>query len=105
MRGGTFDVVLEANCASVVNPVLDTGKYLPAKVFPENYGGYDDAKSIELYEKSGAETRPQKQAQGMRGSGADTPPAMTHPIFLPFLYPTSLPRAPPTRSTHHPPPH
>src|SRR5262245_31176267 len=28
MRTGTFDVVLEANCQSVVNPALDTGKYL-----------------------------------------------------------------------------
>src|SRR5260370_10188335 len=49
MRGGTFDVVLEANCASVVNPVLDTGKYLPANVYPENYGGSHDPPSVTLY--------------------------------------------------------
>ena len=29
MRTGDFDVVVEANCNSVVNPVLDTHKYLP----------------------------------------------------------------------------
>ena len=29
MRSGNFDVVVEANCQSVVNPLLDTGKYLP----------------------------------------------------------------------------
>src|SRR5204862_1649863 len=51
MRAGTFDVAMEANCQSVVNPVLDTGKYLPYTVYPENYGGYEDAKSIELYNK------------------------------------------------------
>ena len=34
MRAGTFDVAMEANCQSVVNPVLDTGKYLPHTVYP-----------------------------------------------------------------------
>ena len=29
MRGGNFDVAVEANCQSVVNPLLDIGKYLP----------------------------------------------------------------------------
>src|SRR5260370_4865539 len=66
MRGGTFDVVLEANCASVVNPVLDTGKYLPAKVYPENYGGYDQAKSIAPHEKIQTGTAPQQQPAAMR---------------------------------------
>jgi peptide/nickel transport system substrate-binding protein len=42
MRTGGFDVTMEANCQSIVNPVLDVTKYLPQKVFVENYGGYDD---------------------------------------------------------------
>ena len=29
MRTGNFDVVVEANCNGVVNPVMDTQKYLP----------------------------------------------------------------------------
>src|SRR6478752_5405383 len=58
MRAGTFDVAMEANCQSVVNPLLDTGKYLPAKVFPDNYGYYDDDKSIALYDKMQHETDP-----------------------------------------------
>ena len=57
MRGGTFDVAMEANCQSVVNPLLDTGKYLPHTVYPENYGGYDDQKSIELYDDDAARDR------------------------------------------------
>ena len=64
MRAGTFDVAMEANCQSVVNPVLDTGKYLPHKVYPENYGYYDDHKSIELYEAMQKETDPKKQRDG-----------------------------------------
>jgi len=93
MRGGTFDVVLEANCASVVNPVLDTGKYLPAKVFPENYGGYDDARSIELYEKMQTETDPKKQREDMRAYEKHTLDAMTHEIVLPYWYRIVLARS------------
>jgi len=63
---GTFDVAMEANCQSVVNPVLDTGKYLPHTVYPENYGGYEDPKSIELYEKMQTETDPKAQRAYMR---------------------------------------
>ena len=55
-KDGFRDVALEANCQSVVNPVLDTGKYLPHKVFPDNYGYYDDPKSVELYEAMQRET-------------------------------------------------
>src|SRR5262249_7343063 len=38
MRSGSFDVVVEASCNSVVNPLLDVQKYLPHSVFSENYG-------------------------------------------------------------------
>src|SRR6516165_6982998 len=47
MRGGTFDVVLEANCEGVVNPLMDTQKYLPRSVYTENYGMYDDQPEID----------------------------------------------------------
>src|SRR6202030_541147 len=36
MRTGNFDVTLEANCQSVVNPALDVAKYLPYTVFSDN---------------------------------------------------------------------
>jgi peptide/nickel transport system substrate-binding protein len=51
MRTGDFDVVVEANCNSVVNPVLDTQKYLPHDVFVENYGGYSDPVEVDIYNK------------------------------------------------------
>src|SRR5256714_248636 len=61
MRTGNFDVTMEANCQSVVNPVLDVGKYLPHTVFTENYGGYEDPAEIELYQKMLREDDPAKQ--------------------------------------------
>jgi len=66
MRAGTFDVTMEANCQSVVNPVLDVGKYLPHTVFTENYGGYEDQDEIDLYQKMLHETDPAKQRTLMR---------------------------------------
>src|SRR5215475_6385270 len=86
MRGGTFDVVMEANCISVVNPLLDTGKYLPAKVFPENYGQFDDPKSVELYEKMQREIDPAKQREAMRAYEKHTMDTEVHEIVLPYWY-------------------
>ena len=86
MRAGTFDVALEANCQSVVNPVLDTGKYLPHKVYPENYGYYDDQKSIDLYEKMQTETDPASQRVAMRAYEKYTLDTMQHEIVLPYWY-------------------
>jgi peptide/nickel transport system substrate-binding protein len=66
MRGGDFDVVVEANCNSVVNPVLDTQKYLPHDVFVENYGGYSDPEEADIYNKMLRETDFTKERALMR---------------------------------------
>lgn len=66
MRAGTFDVVVEANCQSMVNPVLDVQKYLPRSVSQENYGNFEDPKQIEIYNRMAAETDPAKQRVLMR---------------------------------------
>src|SRR5262249_15477497 len=66
MRSGNFDVVVEANCNSVVNPLLDTQKYLPHAVYSENYGNYDDQPEIDLYQKMLRETDGAKQRALMR---------------------------------------
>ncbi len=66
MRSGSFDVVVEASCNSVVNPLLDVQKYLPRAVFSENYGNYDDQPEIDLYQKMLHETDGVKQRALMR---------------------------------------
>ena len=65
-QGGDFDVVVEANCNSIVNPVLDTQKYLPHDVFVENYGFYKDPIEADLYDKMVREVDPVKQRVLMR---------------------------------------
>ncbi len=86
MRGGTFDVVVDANCQSVVNPVLDVAKYLPKKVYPESYGDYDDPKSIELYDKMTKETDPKAQRAAMRAYEKHTLDTEAHAIVTPYWY-------------------
>src|SRR6202022_3848011 len=65
MRTGNFDVTMEANCQSVVNPPLDVAKYLPYTVFSDNYGGYDDQREIDLYQKMVRENHPAKKRGGV----------------------------------------
>ena len=66
LRSGNFDVGLEGNCQSVVNPVLDVSKYQPSSVFTEQYGNFDDPVAIELYQKMLHETDSATQRALMR---------------------------------------
>jgi peptide/nickel transport system substrate-binding protein len=66
MRSGNFDVVVEASCNSVVNPLLDVQKYLPHTVFAANYGNYEDQAEIDLYQKMLHEIDGTKQRALMR---------------------------------------
>src|SRR5712671_4065224 len=66
LRNGSFDVAIEGNCQSVINPVLDVSKYQPRSVFTEQYGNFDDPKAIDLYQMMLHETDPAKQRVLMR---------------------------------------
>jgi len=61
LRSGGFDVAVEAPGHGIVNPPPDVQKELPASVSAESYGGYEDAKAVEIYEKMLHETDVQKQ--------------------------------------------
>ena len=86
MRSGNFDVTMEANCQSVVNPVLDVGKYLPFTVYTDNYGGYEDAKEIEIYNKMLREPDPAKQRVLMREFETFVLDTQAHEIPMMFWY-------------------
>jgi peptide/nickel transport system substrate-binding protein len=86
MRSGNFDVTMEANCQSVVNPVLDVSKYLPYTVFTENYGGYKDQPEIDLYEKMLHEPDPAKQRALMREFEKYVVDTQAHELPLTFWY-------------------
>ena len=63
LRSGDFDVTVDFNCQSVINPLLDVGKFLSADVGNESYGGYVDRdldKIFETMNRSGDEAEQRK---------------------------------------------
>ena len=60
-RVGNFDVTLEGNCNSIVNPIIDIQKFLPRSVFTLNFGNFDDPREVELYQQILHETDPARQ--------------------------------------------
>src|SRR5262249_39642075 len=86
MRAGNFDAAVYGNCQSVVNPLVDVQRYLPHKVEPQNYGFYDDADEIALYEKMLSETDPAARRALMRQFETDVLDTKAHAIFLLWWY-------------------
>ena len=66
MRSGNFQIVLQANCHGVPNPLLDVQEYLPSSVYEANYGYYEDPTEVDLYNKMLRETDFPKQRALMR---------------------------------------
>ena len=82
MRNGNFDVTLEGNCQSVVNPVLDVQKYLPRSIFTENYGNFEDQHEIDLYQQMLHETDTAKQRQLVRDFEKYVLDDQAHELFV-----------------------
>jgi peptide/nickel transport system substrate-binding protein len=80
MRAGNFDVTLAGNCQSIVNPVLDVQRYLPN--YAANYGQYEDAAALGVYEKMLRETNPGEQKKLMRTFEKHVLDDQAHQIFL-----------------------
>jgi peptide/nickel transport system substrate-binding protein len=48
LENGAFDVALEFNCQSIVNPLIDTSKFLPNA--GDQYGKFEDPELHKLYD-------------------------------------------------------
>jgi peptide/nickel transport system substrate-binding protein len=66
MRAGDFSVALEANCQDIVNPIADTGRYLPHALYSENFAYHDDPTQVDIYNHMVRETDPTKVRVLMR---------------------------------------
>jgi peptide/nickel transport system substrate-binding protein len=88
LRSANFDVTVDFNCQSVVNPPLDVGKYLPHTVYTENYGNYEDQPEIELYELMLRQPDPAKQRALMRQFEKYVLETAAHEIVTPWWYRT-----------------
>ena len=84
LRAGTFDVTVDFNCQSLVNPTMDVAKYLPHSLYEENYGNYDDQHLIDLYQAMLRETDPAKQRSLMRQYETRVLDTEAHEIMTPW---------------------
>jgi peptide/nickel transport system substrate-binding protein len=50
LANGAFDVTLDFNCQSIVNPLIDTAKFLPSDVAGDQYGRFEDPELAKLYD-------------------------------------------------------
>ncbi|MBV9151187.1 MAG: ABC transporter substrate-binding protein [Alphaproteobacteria bacterium] len=85
-RSGNFAVDLQANCHSIVNPLIDVQPYLPTSVSEQNYGNYEDPQEMELYDKTLHETDPQKQHALMFQFAKHVMDEQAHKLVLPWWY-------------------
>ena len=72
LRSGNYDVAVEAPGHGIVNPLLDVQKELPASVSAESYGGYEDPKAVEIYDRMLRETDPRKAEGADAGNSRST---------------------------------
>jgi peptide/nickel transport system substrate-binding protein len=66
LRSSDFDVTLDFNCQSVVNPLLDVGKFLSFDVGNESYGGYTDREVDKMFRDMNSAADPAEQRKIMR---------------------------------------
>jgi peptide/nickel transport system substrate-binding protein len=86
MRAGNFDVVSQANCHGVPNPLLDVQAYLPASVYAANYGGFEDPDEVALYDRMLRETDFTKQRELMRAFEKYVVDSKAHEIWVAWWY-------------------
>ena len=84
LRNGSFDVTIDFNCQGLVNPAIDVAKLLPRSVYNENYGNYEDQKTIDLYQAMLHESDPAKQRVAMRAYETHVLDTEAHAIMLPW---------------------
>lgn len=86
LRSGDFDVGLAGNCHGIVNPLIDIQTYLPKSVNKANFGYYEDAKEIDIYDKMLRETNPREQKALMYRYAKHVMDDESHIAFLLWWY-------------------
>lgn len=66
LRSGAFDVTLDFNCQSIVNPLSDTTKFLPSDLAGDQYGRFKDPQLAALHKEMTESSDTKKQRDLMR---------------------------------------
>ncbi len=64
LRNGNFEVTVDFNCQSIVNPLVDTSKFLPSA--GNQFGKFEDAELVELHDAMNRTTDEAEQKKLMR---------------------------------------
>ena len=86
LRNGNFEVAVDGNCQSVINPLIDVQRYLPSSVNAANYGNFVDPEEVDLYDKMLRETDPAKQRSLMRAFEKYVLDDQAHELFVLWQY-------------------
>ena len=86
VRTGEFEVLSAANCHGVPNPVADVQRFLPSSVFSGNYGQFEDAGEVALYDKMLHETDVPRQRTLMREFEKHVLDTEAHDLWLVWWY-------------------
>jgi peptide/nickel transport system substrate-binding protein len=86
LRRGDFAVAVDAECQTIVNPLLDGTKYLPHSVSDANNGNYEDATEVDLYDRMLRETDFPRQRDLMRQFEKRVLDTEAHEMFLLWRY-------------------
>jgi peptide/nickel transport system substrate-binding protein len=81
-----FDVAVDFNCQSVINPLADVSKYISDDQAGNNYGNYQDRVSDKLYDSMLKEADPVKVRQKMREYETHTLAKQVHVGLTPWWY-------------------
>jgi len=82
LRNGNFEVGVNGNCQSVINPLIDVQGYLPSSVYAGNYGNFGDPEEVDLYDKMLRETDAAKQRSLMRAFEKYVLDDQAHDLFV-----------------------
>jgi len=82
LRNSNFEVAVNGNCQSVINPLIDVQRYLPSSVYAANYGNFVDPEEVDLYDKMLRETDPAKQRSLMRAFEKYVLDDQAHELFV-----------------------
>ncbi|MGE0223045.1 MAG: ABC transporter substrate-binding protein [Acetobacteraceae bacterium] len=84
LRSGNFEVTVEFNCQGLVNPLMDVAKFLPKTVYPENFGNYEDATAIDLYQAALSAPDVATRREKIRAFEVHTLMTEVHSIMTPW---------------------
>jgi peptide/nickel transport system substrate-binding protein len=84
LNAGNFDVALEFNCQSLVNPLSDTSKFLPTD--GAQYGKFKDDEMIKLYDQMNRTVDEAEQRKLMRAYEARVLDEQAHNLITLWWY-------------------